>query len=474
MQVRRKGTGGSGGGESGSATLSALVVGLALLGMSFAILTTSMSTERESSSAARREEALSCASSGVAHAVDNLYAGNAADVGAPDAQLAFGGGTYWVDVADDGEGTFTLRATGRVHGIEQSLEATVREITQGGVFHNALFAGNSSNDPGYALELGGVNAQADLVKGDVYSGGDVEVSGTASSTGVVRAQGVVSGAPGESHVSQPPLDLSVWDFENTADYQVRTMFLGDPGLKYVADDAGGKAWQVPEKNPAHIFRIDPSDRKAEHQSTAKSDFFLEDPYEKVQSDASQNGTSPYHLSLSKGGNGKVYFIDGNLWLHNRQSYSFQFDSQPNGTRLTFAVKGNIYFSDNLFYDDPALDGIAFIALKDPAVEDSGNIYFGDGTFGTLKHMDSFMYAENDFHDTNLDESGSTNVTVRGIMSAGNQVKIERDYGSNHTQLVVDYDDRVVTGMLELPGITLEDQGQTTTYDVVCWRVVANP
>ena len=145
-----------------------------------------------------------------------------------------------------------------------------------------------------------------------------------------------------------------------------------------------------------------------------------------------------------------------------------------GLQVTFVVKGNIYFSDNLFYDDEDLDGLAFIALKDPNVTDSGNIYFGDGTFGTLMNMDSFMYAENNFYDTNLDASGSSNVTVRGIMSAGNQVKIDRDYGGNHTQLIVDYDDRVATGSLELPGIVLGTQQTETSFDVAVWQVVANP
>lgn len=460
--------------QEGSATVAALVVCFALLGMSGAILTVSMSTELEWSANTDRDAAMAEASSGVAHVVANLYAGNAGDVGAPDAPLALGSGTYWVDVLDNGDDTYTLTSTGRVRGVTQTLEAVVVRTAGGGVFNNALFAGNSEGDPLYALDLGGTGSQADQVLGDVYSGGDVDVVGDASVTGDIRAGGVVNGAPGESHVSQPPLDLSVWDFENTADYDVYDLFVSDPALAYKSDDAGGKAWQVPATNPAHIFRVNPNDRTTEYTSTAKADFFLEDPYETVQSDPSQNGSSPYHVSLSPDGNDKVYFVDGNLWVHNKKSYSFQFESEPGGTRVTFAVKGNIYFSDNLFYDDPLLDGVAFIAMKDANVSDSGNIYFGDGTFGTLMNMDSFMYAENNFYDTNLDASGSTNVTVRGIMSAGNQVQIQRDYGKNHTQLVIDYDDRVATGMLQLPGITLQDQGGDESFDVAYWRVVANP
>jgi hypothetical protein len=52
-----------------------------------------------------------------------------------------------------------------------------------------------------------------------------------------------------------------------------------------------------------------------------------------------------------------------------------------------------------------------IAIKDLGVRDSGNIYFGDPSFGTLERMDAFMYAENNFLDTNLSATGSARVTV---------------------------------------------------------------
>src|SRR5262245_51486060 len=95
------------------------------------------------------------------------------------------------------------------------------------------------------------------------------------------------------------------------------------------------------------------------------------------------------------GNNQVYYIDGNLWIHNRNTYSFEFNhKEPNGIQITFVVNGNIYFSDNLFYKNTDRDGVAFIAMKDDNVSDSGNIYFGDPVFGTLEQMHAFMYAEN--------------------------------------------------------------------------------
>src|SRR5690606_32174287 len=94
----------------------------------------------------------------------------------------------------------------------------------------------------------------------------------------------------------------------------------------------------------------------------------------------------------------------------------------------------------------------FIAMKDPKVEDSGNVYFGDPVFGTLKQMNAFMYAENNFYDLNLDASGSAQVLLHGNMTAGNHVEIDRDYGPKHTKLTVDFDDRIATGQLEMPSL----------------------
>ena len=110
-------------------------------------------------------------------------------------------------------------------------------------------------------------------------------------------------------------------------------------------------------------------------------------------------------------------------------------------------------------------------MKDDDVADSGNIYFGDPTFGTLEHMSAFMYAENDFYDNNLDASGSATVTVVGNMSAGNQVAIERDWGSVHSKLTVEFDDRIVAGELDLPGLPTQSSGGGK-YEVLSWREVS--
>ena len=239
---------------------------------------------------------------------------------------------------------------------------------------------------------------------------------------------------------------------------------------YAANSADGSAWQLPANLEGHIFRKNPSDRAIETASTTKDDYFLEDPYEPVRTDSGQDGTQAYEISLDTGGNAtnirRVYYIDGNLWIHNYQTFSFNFKSAPQGVQITFAVRGNIYIADNIFYDK-TLDGVAFVALKDANEANSGNVYFGDPVFGTLLTMDGFIYAENDFYDINLSANGSKQVTLNGTMSAGNHVAIQRTFGRQHSRLTVNFDDRIKRGLLDIPGSPARGATQLE-YSVVSW------
>jgi hypothetical protein len=142
--------------------------------------------------------------------------------------------------------------------------------------------------------------------------------------------------------------------------------------------------------------------------------------------------------------------------------------------VTFVAKGNIYFSDNVFYKNTAEDGVAFIAMKDSAVADSGNIYFGDPIYGTLEQMHAFMYAENNFVDKNLNSTGSAKVAVYGNMTAGNKVDIQRDYGNQHSKLTVNYDGRISSGDLKMPGLPGSGDGGDGTWAFQAMRRIARP
>ena len=463
--------------RTGSVTVAALVVVVTLLVLCGAVLGSALRSQRERGASIEGHRADLTADAGVAQAVTNLTSGDDGPIGTEEAPIGFGGGSYWATVADNGDESYTVVSTGNIGSEISRVEARL-ESTSGGIYHNAVFAGNDSGDGSYVLEMGGKADQADDIQGDVYSGGDFERWGDATIAGTVRATGTVTGTSGEEDASQPIPDLASMNYESTADFDVADLFASEQVWK--EDGAGGYAYQVPEDNPGHIFRLNPSDRTSNTSSTEKDDYFLEDPYESVTTDSYQDGSDAYKFSLTgisgepgPSSDGKVFFIDGNLWLHNRKSYSLGLHhDETDGVQITFVVKGNIYFADNLFYEDPDQDGIAFIAMEDENVADSGNIYFGDPTYGTLAQMYSFMYAENDFYDLNLDEDGSETVSLFGNMTAGNQVIIDRDYGDEHTKLTVDFDERIMNGALDMPGLPGSNDPGSTQYVITYWNRIA--
>ncbi len=462
----------------GGAMLIAVVAIVVLAGLTSAVLNLTVGAQKEAQASRDAMRALYNCEAGVSHALANIAIGNAGPVGAFDAPLIFGGGGYAATIVDNGDDTFDVLAVGAYGGEFRAVEVVAR-TAQDGPFANALFAGNEDGDPNYTMNFGGLGGQADEIHGGVYSGRDIDVAGDAAIHGPVRANGVISGTAGDEGASQSIPDVAGMDYANNNDVDVLQEFLDHSSWK--SDSFGGSAYQVDESNPAHIFRVNPSDRSAETASTSKHDFFLEDPYESVKTDVNEDGSNASVVSLSgmddpgPDGNGLVYFIDGNLWVHNKNVLSFKLDQNgaADGVQVTFVVKGNVYFSDNLFYQDSDTDAVAFIAIEDPSEADSGNIYLGDPAFGTLRNMDAYLYAENNFYDNNLDALGSKKVTVNGTMSAGNQVLIDRDYLLHHSKLTVHFDERLWSGSVALPGLP-DQSGSEQGVTILSWQEVPVP
>ncbi len=440
--------------ERGHLLLLAVVLIVIVMVLGFSSVGAVRTAKGEHNSSLLRTKRLFLAESGLDAAMANLRTGGTGTLGSSNAPVALGQGAFWTLTTDHGDGTFTVVARGQYANGVRVVTGRVRRSNP--VFHHAIFAGNSSKDPNYTMEFGGAGTQADQISGGIYSGGGISVTGDANLAGEVRAEGAISGVTGTAGVSQPGFDFRGVDWEGPDTIDVAAEFAA--AATPLSDDAGGIADQVPETNPAHIFRRNPDDRLTEINGTTKNDYFLEDPYEVVGVDSADDGSDPYYFSIDAEGGvtRRVYYIDGNLWIHNRPSLSFMLRSQANvGVQVTFVVRGNITFSDSVRLEDPTKDGLAFIALEDPDVPDSGNIYFGDPTGGTLKFMQAYMYAERDFLDVNLDASGSKDVTVVGAMTAGNHVAIERTYGEAHSKLTVTMDGRLQTGDLTLPLISTD-------------------
>lgn len=480
----------------GNATVIAVIVLFVIGSLAGVVLSVTQRNAAELSAMGDQTRAFFVAQAGANDALARLEAGefgldaegDATTLGDAHDSLSVSGGRYWVEVERGAGSLYTLTTHARAGLQAKGIEVVARQEVQG-VYKNGIFAGNSSGDPGYTLKLGGSLAQADNVFGDVYSGGSVKVDGDAEVFGTIRAKDGVSGkgsSSAETGKKQGLPDIAGMKYEATADVMVADEFSkGSP--TYLSNSAGGKAWQLPEANPAHIFRKNPSDRTSETSATTKDDYFLEDPYEAVRGDSKSDGSDAYKVTLSgvsgepgSSSNRKVFFVDGNLWIHNYQTMSLKFGgSDPDGLQVTFVVKGNIYISDNLFYSNPKKDGVAFIAMKDSAVADSGNIYFGDPKFGTLEKMYAFLYAENNFLDVNLSATGSAKVELYGNMTAGNQVSIQRDYTTTvsgktvvqHSKLMVDFDERIADGSLTMPGLPRSGVGEGDTFEVLSWREV---
>ena len=385
-------------------------------------------------------------------------------VGSEGAPITTRSGSFWSDGTDNAGGTYTLLSRGRCGNSVRAIEALVRPMPETMPFQAGLFAGNSSGDPNYVMNFGGLGNQADDIDGDIYSGGSIDIAGDATVFGALSANGTITGGLGSEGVEMAPPDVAAMNYEVNHDVDVAAEFSSSG--TWQTNPAGGSGLQVPEANPAHIFRKHPDDRSAEISSTQKDDYFLEDPYENVS-------LNNYRITLAPGGNGRVYFVDGNLWVHNYNSRGFRLHSPPGVDFLaTIVVKGNIYFSDNIKYKDRNRDAIAFVAIEDDTVDDSGNIYFGASGFGALERMEAFMYAQNDFIDYNLNASVLAKVTVKGTMAAGNHVAITRDYDAGggvieHAKLKLDFDDRLAAGDVALPGIP--GTAGRVSYRLAYWR-----
>ena len=222
------------------------------------------------------------------------------------------------------------------------------------------------------------------------------------------------------------------------------------------------------------------------------DYFFEDPtdatYNSSDTSAEIDGTTqtaPMYINVRSDANVKLYYVDGNVFIHHPQVYSMRFRTP--GTRITIVASGNITISDEFYYNadyaagltrdevnstivnNPS-DALCLIALKNPAVTNSGNIYIGDSQFGTGGSIHAMLYAENNFIDNNLNTADQAFISVFGNMSAGNLVNINRS-GSKRTRLDITLDERIRNGEIIIPGLPHPVGSQRSIFLDTAWHLV---
>ncbi|MCA9320902.1 MAG: hypothetical protein KDB53_09215 [Planctomycetes bacterium] len=456
--------------QSGNALFIVLIIILMVLG----VLTLMMSAVTTASGEIRATkdhlQRLYTAEAGIQQALLEITNGRSGTLGSEQNPVPFGDGGFWVQAEQTATDTYTIVSVCELHGGRRAVEVVVRRTTD--PFKRVIYAGNGASDPTYSLVFGGSGTSADEVIGDIYSGGDIDFAGNASLTGTAKSSGTITGVPGTEGVHEPSPYFGEMNYAASSDVYVTLAF---DEAQYQSSAAGGQAWQLPAESPAHVFRKNPSDRMNEILGTTKDDYFFEDPYETPREDNLQDGTSPYVASLvaESGAEGArvVFYIDGNLWLHNLNTNSFRIDSVgTKGVQVTFAVHGNIYLSDNVFLDSASLDGVAFVALRDEMVNDSGNIYLGDAVDGSLANIDAFLYAEGRIQQLSLDPAAGGCLCVKGALAAGEGIVLQSPTaGLDHVKMRLEFDDRMSQGNLNLPG--LPDTSTTLGFLTVAWREV---
>jgi len=169
----------------------------------------------------------------------------------------------------------------------------------------------------------------------------------------------------------------------------------------------------------------PGDRAEEIASTEGDDYFFRPAEYCTPTGTYKTAPCPLHL-----GEGRVYYVDGNVWIHGSPTFGFKVDG-----KVTIVATGDIHICDNIKYaDNESLLGFVSLGKYDSAgqLASGGNIYFGDPRFGTTYTVDAFMFAANNFLyniNSNSGDPGEpeTGFTVYGNFAGMNHVSVNRDW-----------------------------------------------
>jgi hypothetical protein len=301
--------------------------------------------------------------------------------------------------ADGSKWTFQLRGKGAPVA-SPGREKGGRDVINGNVFVNGDV---------FLYEQSQVNPAPAPNKYNLH--GDVEATGNVS----VLNNAVISGITTPDAQIPDLVDLTSMDYATNNTHNVSQVF----------SSAAVTSGHLPSGNLLRdIFVKNPSDRSTECASTPGNDYFLE-PSSGFVFGTEKTGATPVHM-----GNNRIYYVDGDVWVHSQQTYGFLVDG-----KVTIVATGNIHICDNIQYaNKDSMLGLVALGKYDSSgnLVSGGDIYFGDPRFGTMYMASAMMFAANDFLFNTDAVSRNTaeptsGFTINGSFAAMGQVKIERDW-----------------------------------------------
>jgi len=496
--------------RKGIALVTVAIVSLILIILGFSMLNMVNDEITLARNAVNKTKAFYLAEAGVEIFTTRLNKGKFGNV----EEIALGEGSYHVDFYPDEDPAYAI-ATGTVAGQQKRIKVTASFLAA--PYECGIYAGGLSGEQWTLLlrgkgnpvsKSGGEVGGKDIVSGNVFVDGDVALheessvnsapppntfglNGDVEATGSVELydSASVSGDINEGVAPQDPPDLVGMNYAVNNTHNVSQIFT----------DNGISKGTLPAGHPLRdIFVKNPTDRSSECDTTTGDDYFIE-PISVPGGGNYKDSTTPLHL-----GNDRVYYVDGDVWIHNKVTYGFKMDG-----KVTIVATGDIHISDNLEYTD-SNSMLGLVALGKYNGSDNlvsgGNVYFGDPRYGTMYTFSAMMFAANDFiynTDTVTGKAGepTSGFTVNGCFAALNKVSVERDWYTKdgkarparfnsetgqwidsetgqvlteseistlqHYQMKLNYDDRVRTKDTQPPGLP---RGKGVIFDKLTnWR-----
>ncbi len=359
---------------------------------------------------------------------------------------ALGEGHYRVDIYLDEKGRPSYAiSTGKVAGQEKRIKVEASFLAA--PYENVVYASNfdgeqwvfSLRGEGVPKLAGGFTAREiggrDIINGNVYINGDVAlyeessvnplslpntygINGDVDATGNIDIldSASIAGEAREGVDQIEHSDLVGMNYETNNTHNVSQIF---------ADEGIDSGYLPPGHELRDVFVKNPSGRSTECGTTTGDDYFFE-PSSGIVHGGPKTGDTPIDV-----GNNRVYYIDGDLWVHNKDTYGFLMDG-----KATIVVTGDIHICDNLEYaDSESILGLVALGRHNEdsgEPEGGGNIYFGDPADKVMAIFSAMMFAADSlFYNTDpITYSSAEPVcgfSVYGNLNSLNQVSIHRDW-----------------------------------------------